>query len=121
VLNLGEQQTRSTLGWMRQVLAAAGHEAELVPVPEQAVPDDLRFTRGRAQHLLTSSRRATEVLGWQPRDPHESIRRSVTWHLAHPPTNTVEDFDADDAALSTARWADRHESNRKLEGPDRAN
>lgn len=100
VLNLGEQQTRSTLGWMRQVLAAAAYEAELVPVPEHTVPDDLRFTRARAQHLLTSSHRATELLGWRPRDPHESIRRSVTWHLAHPPPNTEEDFTPDDAALS---------------------
>ncbi|HEY6746575.1 MAG TPA: NAD-dependent epimerase/dehydratase family protein [Mycobacteriales bacterium] len=100
VLNLGETRTRSTLGWMRQVLAAAGHEAELVPVPDAAVPDDLRFTRGRAQHLLTSSASATALLGWRPSDPQESIARSVAWHLAHPPADPDPDFSADDAALS---------------------
>jgi nucleoside-diphosphate-sugar epimerase len=100
VLNLGEPSTRPTLGWMRQVLAAAGHDAELVTVPDEAVPDDLRFTRGRAQHLLTSSGRAAELLGWHAADPDESIRRSVRWHLAHPPPEPDPDFAADDAALA---------------------
>jgi nucleoside-diphosphate-sugar epimerase len=99
VLNLGEDRTRCTVGWMRQVLAAAGHEAELVTVPDDAVPADLRFTRGRAQHLLTSSARATALLGWRPSDLDGSIRRSVAWHLAHPPADPDPDFTADDAAL----------------------
>lgn len=99
VLNLGEAGTRPTIGWMRQVLAAAGHCAELVTVPDERVPDDLRFTRGRAQHLLSSSRRATELLGWHPSDPAGSVRRSVAWHLAHPPADPDPDFSADDRAL----------------------
>jgi hypothetical protein len=85
---------------MGEVLAAAGHRAELVTVPDPAVPDDLRFTRGRSQHLLTSSRRAEDVLDWHPSDPRESIRRSVGWHLAHPPTEPDADFSPDDTALA---------------------
>jgi nucleoside-diphosphate-sugar epimerase len=101
VLNLGEARTSSTVGWMRDVLDAAGHEAELVTVPDAAVPDDLRLTRGRSQHLLTSSRRAEDLLGWQPSDPRDSIRRSVTWHLAHPPAVADPDFSADEVALAS--------------------
>jgi UDP-glucose 4-epimerase len=102
VLNLGEARTTSTVGWMREVLAAAGHEAELVTAPDAAVPEDLRFSRGRSQHLLTSSRRAEDLLGWQPTDPPESIRRSVGWHLAHRPAGPDPDFSADEAALASA-------------------
>jgi nucleoside-diphosphate-sugar epimerase len=100
VLNLGEARTSSTVGWMREVLDAAGHRAELVTVPDAAVPDDLRFTRGRSRHLLTSSRRAEDLLGWHPSDPQESIRRSVAWHLAHPPADPDPDFTPDDTALA---------------------
>jgi UDP-glucose 4-epimerase len=85
---------------MRQVLTAAGHDAELVTVPDDAVPHDLRFSRGRSQHLLSDSHRATELLGWHPSDPADSIARSVAWHLAHPPANPDPDFEPDDAALA---------------------
>jgi nucleoside-diphosphate-sugar epimerase len=102
VLNLGEARTSSTVGWIREVLGAAGHDAELVTVPDAAVPDDLRFTRGRSQHLLTSSRRAQHLLGWQPTDPADSIRRSVTWHLANPPHDPDPDFAPDAIALAAA-------------------
>jgi nucleoside-diphosphate-sugar epimerase len=102
VLNLGEASTSSTVGWMGEVLAAAGHRAELITVPDTAVPDDLRFTRGRSQHLLTSSRRAEDLLDWHPSDPQESIHRSVGWHLAHPPAVPDPDFSADELALASA-------------------
>jgi hypothetical protein len=40
------------------------------------------------------------VLGWHPGDPEESIRRSVAWHLAHPPAEPDPGFSGDDAALA---------------------
>jgi nucleoside-diphosphate-sugar epimerase len=49
--------------------AAAGHEAELVMVPEPLVPDDLEATKSMAQHFLVDSRKAMTVLGWRPTDP----------------------------------------------------
>jgi hypothetical protein len=60
------------------------------------------FTRGRSQHLLTSSRRAEDLLGWHAGDPADSTRRSVSWHLAHPPADPDPDFGPDDAALAAA-------------------
>lgn len=100
VLNLGEDRTRSVVGWVRQILAAAGSDAELVTVPDALVPVDLRLTRGRAQHLLTDSRRARDLLGWRPADADDAVRRSVRWHLTHPPADPDPDFTPDDTALA---------------------
>jgi hypothetical protein len=50
------------------------------------------------------SSKARDLLGWQPTDPHEAVRRSVAWHLAHPPEDASDDFSADDRALDPANW-----------------
>lgn len=100
VFNVGEPVTRGMRGWARQILAAACHEAELVTVPEQSLPKDMWMTRGLAQHLLVSSKRAADLLGWRAGDPDEALARSVRWHLDHPPVGADPDFTADDTALA---------------------
>jgi len=37
VFNIGDPDTRSIRGWATEILAAAGHTAELVTVPESVV------------------------------------------------------------------------------------
>jgi nucleoside-diphosphate-sugar epimerase len=98
VLNIGEDRTATFADWVRQILAAADHTAELVTVPDSQLPDDLALTRGFGQHMLASSAKASRLLGWHPGDPGENVGRSVRWHLAHPPEDTG-DFAADDTAL----------------------
>ncbi|NUP19583.1 MAG: NAD-dependent epimerase/dehydratase family protein [Streptomyces sp.] len=100
VLNIGEPATYSIRGWMRSILAAAGHEAELVDVPDDLLPGDLNITRKTAQHLLVNSQKAQSLLGFDPADPATAITRSVRWHLEHPPANADTDFAADDRALA---------------------
>lgn len=102
-VNLGEPRTLPVRRWLEQILAAAGADAELVRVPDDALPADLALTAAPAQHLLASVRRAEELLGWAPEDPGHRVRASVAWHLAHPPaapTWTDDDARADDAALA---------------------
>lgn len=98
VFNVGEAGAVSVRAWLELIMAGAGTEAELVPVPDSALPADLRLTRTHSQHLLADSRKASAVLGWHPRDPVASIAASVRWHLAHPPA-APPDTGADDAAL----------------------
>jgi nucleoside-diphosphate-sugar epimerase len=124
VLNLGESRTWSMGLWARHVLEAAGSEAELTPVPDVLLPDDLKVlgtisqhllvdssSSGRApawtgqQHLLVDSSKARDLLGWEQTDPHEALRRSVAWHLANPPEDASDDFTADDRALDPANWS----------------
>jgi nucleoside-diphosphate-sugar epimerase len=104
-VNLGEPQTMPIRWWVEQIVRAAGSDAELVRVDERVLPADLAITTAPAQHLLVSVGRAQALLGWAPRDPAARIAESVTWHLAHPPSDTGwsrDDIAADDTALATA-------------------
>jgi len=105
VLNVGEPATRNMLGWAQQILSAAGHEADLIPVPDGALPPDMWPTKNHSQHMLVDSRKARGLLSWYPSDPAESTARSVRWHLAHPAVGTEQDFAADDSALAAASRA----------------
>jgi nucleoside-diphosphate-sugar epimerase len=102
VLNLGEHRTWSMALWARHVLEAAGASAELVRVPDVLLPDDLRLFASMPQHVLVSSAKARDLLGWEETDPHEALAKTVAWHLAHPPEETAADFAADDRALAAA-------------------
>ncbi|MBA2530276.1 MAG: NAD-dependent epimerase/dehydratase family protein [Euzebyales bacterium] len=102
ILNVGEARTWPVRQWAEQILTAAGSRAELVAVPDDGLPDDLRLTGAIPQHLLVSSHRIRAALGWADTDPVEALRASVRWHLDHPPPAPDDDFSADDAALATA-------------------
>jgi nucleoside-diphosphate-sugar epimerase len=99
VFNVGEAATYSVRGWMRAILSAAGHAADLVRVPDEDLPTDLRLTQAHPQHLLVSSRKAMDLLEWRPDNPTTTVGRSVRWHLDHPPADTSAEFSADDKAL----------------------
>jgi nucleoside-diphosphate-sugar epimerase len=101
VFNIAENATYPVNGWIRAVLAAAGHDAELVRVPDDALPSDLRLTRGVEQQFLASVAKAESLLGWRAGDPRTGIERSTRWHLDNPPDAADRDFSADDTALST--------------------
>ena len=102
VFNVGDPATDTVRVYAGRILAAAGHEAELVTVPDRVVPDDLEATRSIPQHFLIDSRKAVTLLGWRPTDPAETVPVSVRWHLDHPPAAPDPDFTADDRALAAA-------------------
>ena len=110
VFNVGDPATDTIRDYARGILDAAGYEAELVPVPEHYVPDDLEATKSIPQHFLVDSRKAVTVLGWRPTDPAETIPRSARWHLAHPPADPDQDFSPDDRALAPAARAAQRET-----------
>lgn len=101
VFNLGERRSPSVALWARMILEAAGSDAELVPVPDEVLPEDLGISAVIPQHLLCDSSKARRVLGWREGDPVEALRRSVAWHLSNPPDDDG-DFSADDEALAAA-------------------
>lgn len=104
VFNLAERSCAPILAWIEQILAAAGHEAELVRVPDGALPADLQVSGEIPQPWLLDPGRAAAELGWGHAPPAECVDRSVRWHLDHPPpaADDDRDFSADDAALAAA-------------------
>jgi nucleoside-diphosphate-sugar epimerase len=101
-LNLCEDRTFSMRKWALMILEAAGSDAELIPVADAALPEDLRPTGTMPQHIAASAHRARTMLGWTTSDPFETLRATVRWHLDHPPPDASIDFAADDRALETA-------------------
>ncbi|MCC6175221.1 MAG: NAD-dependent epimerase/dehydratase family protein [Chloroflexi bacterium] len=102
VLNLCEAQTWTMDAWLRQILAAAGSSTDLTRVPEDLLPRDLGLTGSIRQQILVVPAKARALLGWTHGDPEDRVRRSVAWHLAHPPSEPESDFSADDRALAAA-------------------
>jgi nucleoside-diphosphate-sugar epimerase len=86
--------------WSRMILEAAGSDADLVRVPDDMLPEDLKLTGTMSQHILASSRRARSVLGWSTSDPMETLKTTVRWHLNHAPAGASSDFAEDDRALA---------------------
>jgi nucleoside-diphosphate-sugar epimerase len=101
VFNIVEAATPSVRLLAEQILAALGSDAELVSVPDQLLPADLRITRGGAQAMLADAAKARQHLGWHESDPAQALRRTIEWHLRNPPTED-DDFTTDDAALNHA-------------------
>lgn len=99
IFNFAELETATVRLWSQEILAAAGHEAELVRVPEERLPDNLGFTAEFPQPLLMDCSKAGRELGWIHAPWRECVSKSVRWHLANPPEES-HDFDADDAALT---------------------
>ncbi|HEV1991651.1 MAG TPA: NAD-dependent epimerase/dehydratase family protein [Candidatus Dormibacteraeota bacterium] len=101
VFNLCEDRTYSMRMWSRMILVAAGSDAELVRVADDLLPEDLKATGTMTQHIAASARKAKSMLRWTTSDPEASLRTTVRWHIAHPPTNPDPDFSADDRALAS--------------------
>lgn len=99
VLNIAEAQTWTVEQWARAILEASASSAELVHVPDNVLPFDLRISARTSQHLLLDSSRARRLLGWSDCDPREAVSASVAWHTAHPGPNLSWDFSADNQAL----------------------
>jgi nucleoside-diphosphate-sugar epimerase len=99
-LNIVEARTSPMRLFYQQVITAADASLELVRVPDQMLPPDLRATGAPSQHLLASPAKAHQMLGWRDTAGHHVLQRAVTWHLNHPPGDPDSDFSADDTALA---------------------
>ena len=104
-LNIVEGQTAPMRLFYQQVISAAGASLELVRVPDEVLPPDLRETGTLSQHLLVSPLKARDVLGWTATASASAqvLERAVAWHLRHPPDDADTGFTADDEALAAAR------------------
>lgn len=89
VFNFAERQTVSMVHWYEWILDELGADAPLERVRTSELPSDLRVAGFFGQHVVFDASKARGLLGWTETDPREALRRSVRWHLEHPPEVTA--------------------------------
>ncbi|HKF23356.1 MAG TPA: NAD-dependent epimerase/dehydratase family protein [Candidatus Angelobacter sp.] len=104
--NVCESQSFSELEWARKIAAAAGWEGEFVVLPRDKTPAHLIGPYKTAQHLVVSSARIREELGYREATPPAvAFQRTIAWERAHPPESVGVPFnyEAEDAALANLK------------------
>jgi nucleoside-diphosphate-sugar epimerase len=103
IYNVAEQTAFSELEWAGKAAEIAGWKGEFVVLPHDRTPKHLWMPGNTAQHLVGSSDRIRNELGYlEPISLEESLRRTIEWERRHPPQNpmAVFDYQAEDAAVS---------------------
>jgi nucleoside-diphosphate-sugar epimerase len=107
IFNVCEEDAFSELDWAKKIAAATGWRGEFVVLPADSAPPHLRAPGNRAQHLVASSQRIRQELGYREAVPEEEgIRRTIIWERAHPPQQVLfgsSDYEAEDATLRARR------------------
>ena len=102
VFNISEEPALSELEWRSKLARELGWTGEFVVLPPARAPKHLRVPFNAAQHVVASSDRIRAELGFhEVVAPDESIRRTLSWEVEHPPNFTPPEFDyqAEDEAL----------------------
>jgi nucleoside-diphosphate-sugar epimerase len=103
IYNVAEQTAFGELEWAGKVAEIAGWNGEFVVLPHDRTPKHLWMPGNAAQHLVGSSDRIRNELGYrEPISMEESLHRTIEWERSHPPQNpmAVFDYEAEDEALS---------------------
>ena len=86
--NIADAQALSERHWVQLLADYCGWRGRIVEVPDEGVPSALRHQGNFAQHLVFDTSRIRADLGYsEPISLAESVRRTVAWELANPPTH----------------------------------
>ena len=103
IYNICEPRAYSELEWAKKIAKAVGWKGEFVVLPREKAPMHLRHPRRAEQHLVGSSVRIREELGYEESvSVEEGIRRTISWERANPPQQVwfaPFDYAAEDAAI----------------------
>lgn len=102
VYNVAESTAFSELDWAKKVCGIAGWDGEFVVLAHDRTPQHLLMPGNTAQHLVASSERIRNELGYRELVPlDEAIRRTIAWEREHPSPNPFAQFDypAEDEAI----------------------
>lgn len=103
IYNVCEAESFGELDWARKIAAATGWHGEFVTLPHDRTPKHLLWPANTAQHVVASSVRIRNELGYRELLPREeAIRRTIEWERANPSATPHAQFDyaAEDEALS---------------------
>jgi nucleoside-diphosphate-sugar epimerase len=103
VYNVCETDFFGELDWARKIAASTGWQGKFVVLPLYRTPWHLLLPGNTAQHVVASSERIRQELGYCELLPREeAIRRTIEWERANLPVASPAQFDyaAEDMALA---------------------
>jgi hypothetical protein len=102
IYNVGETDTLSELEWAQQIAREMDWNGGFILRPDDRVPPHLRAPGNSAQHWVSDTTRIRQELGFREAvSRQQSIRRTVEWERANPPSGFSPyqfDYAAEDAA-----------------------
>jgi nucleoside-diphosphate-sugar epimerase len=103
VYNIGEAETPTVAGRVREIAEIVGWGGAVVPLNADRLPAHLRAPYQTQQDLVVDSSRIRKELGFtESRSREESLRRTIDWERANPaPAGDpgATEYAAEDAAL----------------------
>jgi nucleoside-diphosphate-sugar epimerase len=103
VYNIGEAETPTVAGRVRQVARQANWEGPIVPLPSERLPQHLRSPYEPRQDLVLDVQRFSAELDFtEPVTKEEGIRRTMAWEFANGPGDgdpSASEYEAEDKAL----------------------
>jgi nucleoside-diphosphate-sugar epimerase len=86
IYNICEEESFTELEWAKKIADAVGWKGHFVVLPRDKAPAHLCYPRRLEQHLVASSARIREELGYnEPISIDEGIRRTIPWERANQP------------------------------------
>jgi nucleoside-diphosphate-sugar epimerase len=86
IYNLGEAETLTEGAWLQLMGKVCDWRGQVIEIPRDQLPDHLKSAFDTQQHLLMDTQKIRSELGFlESVTVEESIRRTVTWELAHAP------------------------------------
>lgn len=104
VYNICEQQAFSELDWAKKIAAAVSWKGDFVLLPSEKAPAHLQSPYNTDQHLVVSSGRIRQELGYKELTPQaDAFQRTIAWERANPPQaiGIPFDYEAEDAAVNS--------------------
>jgi nucleoside-diphosphate-sugar epimerase len=102
VYNICERESFSELEWAKKIAATIHWDGEFIVMPSEKTPAHLIWPYNTAQHLVVSSERIREELGYREQlSREEAFVRTIAWERTHLPQAVVVPFnyEAEDEAV----------------------
>lgn len=106
IYNIGEAEAFSELAWARKIGAIVNWPGEWIVLPHDKAPPHLHWPGNTAQHLVVSTERVREELGYrEPVTSDDAMRRTINWERENPSkeVGTPFNYEAEDAALANLK------------------
>jgi nucleoside-diphosphate-sugar epimerase len=112
---LGETSTPTLYQMAYQIAEAASLPGEVIEIPDAFLPQHLANYITRPQHLLVSSEKIRQDLGYrEQKSAREYLQETVRWHMAQPPYQPEDKRNEEEAAEAEAIQAAKDFLNRPL-------